>query len=44
MRTDNKLNDEDRLILNNLKMTMGYVITVLAFGLAAAGLLILFLK
>ena len=44
MRTDNNLNDEDRLILNNLKMTMGYVITTLLFGFAAAGLLILFLK
>ena len=44
MRTNNKLNEEDRLILNNLKMTMGYVITVLLFGFAAAGLLILFLK
>ena len=44
MRTDNKLNDEDRQVLNGLKVTAGYVITVLLAGLAIVKLLELFIK
>lgn len=44
MRTNNKLNDEDRQVLNGLKVTAGYVITVLLAGLAIVKLLELFIK
>ena len=44
MRTNNKLNDEDRQVLNGLKVTAGYVITVLLARLAIVKLLELFIK
>ena len=44
MRTNNKLNDEDRQVLDSLKITAGYVITVLIAGLAVVKLLELFVK
>ena len=44
MRTNNKLNDEDRQVLNGLKVTAGYVITVILAGLAIVKLLELFIK
>ena len=44
MRTNNKLNDEDRQVLNGLKLTFCYVITVLITVLAFIELLELFVK
>jgi len=32
MRKDNRLNDEDRQVLNGLKVTFRYVVTVLVAG------------
>ena len=44
MRTNNKLNDEDRQVLNGLKITALYILTVLAAALAVIKLLELFIK
>lgn len=44
MRTDNNLNDEDRLMLNNLKVIAGYVFAASLFGLTLACMLIIILK
>jgi len=44
VRTDNKLNDEDRQVLNGLKITALYIFTVLAAALAVIKLLELFIK
>jgi len=44
VRTDNKLNDEDRQVLNGLKITALYIFTVLAAVLAVIKLLELFIK
>ena len=44
MRKNNKLNDEDRQVLNGLKITAGYIITVLAAGFVLIKLLELFIK
>ena len=44
MRTNNKLNDEDRQVLNGLKITAIYIFTVLAAVLAVIKLLEHFIK
>ena len=44
MRTNNKLNDEDRQVLNGLKITAMYIFTVLAAIFAVIKILELFIK
>ena len=44
MRTNNKLNDEDRQVLNGLKITAAYIFTVLAAGFVIISILNLIVK
>ena len=39
MRKDNRLNEEDRQVLNGLKVTLLYVLTVLVAGLIVVKIL-----
>lgn len=43
MRKDNRLNEEDRQVLNGLKVTLLYVVTVLVAGLIVVKVLELFI-
>lgn len=43
MRKDNRLNEEDRQVLNGLKVTFLYVVTVLVAGLIVVKVLELFI-
>ena len=44
MRKDNRLNEEDRLVLNGLKVTFRYVATVLVVGIIVLKVLEFFIR
>ena len=44
MRTNNKLNDEDRLVLNALKMKLLYILTILVSGVLVVKILEFFIR
>ena len=44
MRKDNRLNEEDRQVLNGLKVTFLYVVTVLVAGLIVVKILEFFIR